>query len=115
MSTDPSDIWARCLLAVEKRITSQSFHTWFRPTGCSYFDADTIRIEVPSSFFADWLEENYATLIQSIIEDETSASPEIEFSVRNGDTLESPPFTEPTTPTSPSAPYPTRISRSRDR
>ena len=107
MPTDPSDIWARCLLAVEKRITSQSFHTWFRPTGCSYFDADTIRIEVPTSFFADWLEENYATLIQSIIEDETAASPEIEFSVRSGDTLEPPPFTEPTPPSSPPTPYST--------
>jgi len=103
MPTDPIDIWARCLLAVEKRITRQSFHTWFRPTSCSYLDADTIRIEVPTSFFADWLEENYAPLIESVIKEETSLSPEIDFSVRDDDTLEPPPFTEPA-PTPPAPP-----------
>ena len=98
MHMDPTDIWAKCLLSIEKQVTRQSFHTWFQPTSCSHFDKRTICIEVPSSFFADWLEENYAGLIQSSITEETSLSPEIEFSVREESALEPPPFADPNPP-----------------
>jgi len=75
------EFWARCLLSIEKKINRQTFETWFRPTKLKYLDEANAQIEVPSSFFADWLEEHYIELIRSTIHDQTSYSPEISFHI----------------------------------
>jgi len=100
----PSEVWAKCLLSIEKKISKQSFHTWFRPTKCRHFDGKSIVIEVPSSFFAEWLEENYFHLIRSTIKDETSLTPEISFSIADESAPEPPSFSEPIVELSPPEP-----------
>ncbi len=93
----PPEIWAKCLLSIERKISKQSFHTWFKPTRCDNFDSKSIVIEVPSSFFAEWLEENYFHLIRSTIQDETSLSPEISFSITDESAPEPPSFSQTVT------------------
>jgi len=85
MSSDSAEIWARCLVAIEKNIPKQSFETWLRPTKCSYFDAEKMVIDVPSSFFAEWLDEHFFGLIQSTVIEVTSLSPQISFFVLEED------------------------------
>lgn len=96
MSFTPEEIWARCLLAIEKRVPSQTFETWFRPTQCSHFGDDSIVINVPSSFFAEWLEEHYINLIRSAVAEIEGRSPTVSFFVVEEKTL--PRRTSPETP-----------------
>ena len=81
MSSDPVETWARCLLAIEKKIPKQSFQTWLQPTRCSRFDAEQMVIDVPSSFFSEWLGQHFFLLIQSAVTEVTSLSPQISFFV----------------------------------
>ena len=81
MSQDAQEQWARCLLNIERRVRSQSFNTWFRPTTALRFDAEVLAIEVSSSYFAHFVESNYLPLIQSVVEEETELSPRVTFAV----------------------------------
>ena len=80
-SQETHELWARCLLNIERHVRPQSFNTWFRPTKARRFDAELLEIEVSSSYFADWVESNYLKLIQSAVEEETDLVPRIVFSI----------------------------------
>lgn len=81
MSQDPQELWAHCLLSIERQIRPQSFSTWFRPTKAKRFDEQTLELEVPSAIISDWIENNYLSLIQRVVRDETSREPRIHFSI----------------------------------
>tara|TARA_B100000686_G_scaffold197664_1_gene204533 strand:+ start:203 stop:1705 length:1503 start_codon:yes stop_codon:yes gene_type:complete len=81
MPHDSQELWARCLLNIERQMRPQSFNTWFRPTKALRFDADILEIEVSSSYFADWVESTYIDLIQRAVGEETSLAPRITFAV----------------------------------
>ena len=85
MSQDNHEHWARCLLNIERRVRPQSFDTWFRPTKVGRFDADLLEIEVSSSYFAEWVESNYLSMIQKAVLEETGLAPRIVFSVSGPD------------------------------
>ena len=90
MITTPSqethELWARCLLNIERHVRPQSFNTWFRPTSARRFDAELLEIEVASSYFADWVESNYLKLIQDAVKEETDLVPRIVFSIADNNT-----------------------------
>ncbi|MCD6170663.1 MAG: chromosomal replication initiator protein DnaA [Candidatus Latescibacteria bacterium] len=75
------EFWARCLLRAEAKIPRQSFETWLRPTRLLHLDSEIALIQVPSSFFAEWLEQHYLSLIKSVILEQGALSPQISFSV----------------------------------
>lgn len=78
--------WSRCLHAIQQKIQAQSFETWFAPITARQFSSDVAVFEVPDSFFADWLEENYTGLIKSTIDEVLSWRPSIRFAVREANT-----------------------------
>ena len=84
MRDNPTGLWARCLQAIQEKIQPQSFQTWFGPTVSKVLGPDRAVIEVPSAFFAEWLEEHYASLILEAVKAETSWRPTLEFVVRRG-------------------------------
>ncbi len=81
MSQDPQELWAHCLLSIEKQIRPQSFSTWFRPAKAKEFNQDKLELEVPSAIISDWIENNYLDLIQQVIRVETGLSPKISFAI----------------------------------
>ncbi len=93
MSQDAQEVWARCLLHIERRMRPQTFNTWFQPTAAKRFDEEVLELEVSSAYFAHFVESNYLPLIQSVVEEETTLCPTITFSVAQ----------EPLKPTAPSS------------
>ena len=81
MIQDPNELWARCLLEIEQRVRLQSFDHWFRPTKVRQFSTDLLEIEVPTSFFAEWVESNFQHLIQQVVKQVASINPQIRFIV----------------------------------
>ena len=78
--------WSRCLHAIQQKLQPQSFETWFAPITARELTSEEAVFEVPNSFFADWLEENYAGLIETTIQDVLTWKPRIAFAV--GETCE---------------------------
>ncbi len=91
MSQDAQELWAQCLLNIERRVRAQSFNTWFRPTTARQFNAELLEIEVSSSYFAHFVESNYLSLIVSVVDEETRLSPQVSFVVAH----ETGPMTRP--------------------
>ncbi|MEE2658529.1 MAG: chromosomal replication initiator protein DnaA [Candidatus Latescibacterota bacterium] len=81
MSQDIQELWARCLLNIERRVRAQSFNTWFRPTTVRQFDAESLEIEVSSAYFAHFVESNFLALIQAVVEEEAGLQPNVVFAV----------------------------------
>jgi chromosomal replication initiation ATPase DnaA len=75
--------WSRCLHAIQQKLQPQSFETWFAPITARELTSEEAVFEVPNSFFADWLEENYAGLIESTIQDVLAWKPSIAFAAWN--------------------------------
>ena len=78
---DPQELWAQCLLNIERRVRPQSFTNWFKQTSVSRFDEDLLEIQVPSAFSAAWVEEHYLQMIQAVVMEETTLAPRISFAV----------------------------------
>ena len=84
MPESAAGLWDQCLQSIKGRIQSQSFDTWFGQTSIKKLGPKEVVVEVPSRFFADWLEEHYTWLISGTIKDEFGWPPSLTFSVRDG-------------------------------
>lgn len=78
---DPQELWAQCLLNIERQVRPQSFANWFLPTSVNRFDEDSLVIQVPSAVSADWVEKHYLQMIRSVVREETAMTPRISFIV----------------------------------
>ena len=57
------NLWERILSTLQHKIDDQSFTTWLKPTQQVSVSDGTLRVEVPSALFADWITKNYQSLI----------------------------------------------------
>jgi chromosomal replication initiator protein len=58
------NLWDRILTNLQQKINRQSFNTWLKPTQQLSLADGTLRVEVPSLLFADWISRNYLPLIK---------------------------------------------------
>ena len=63
------NIWERVLTKIESKIGAHSFSTWFKPTHLVSEDTTSVRVSVPNSWFAEWLESNYRSVIRDALEE----------------------------------------------
>ena len=103
MSQDHQELWAQCLLSIERRVRPQSFNSWFRPTKAWSFSEENLVIECPTSYSAEWVESNYLTLIKEVVQEETHFKPKISFAVAEENRPQSPAYLPPTR--NPSEPF----------
>ncbi len=67
MNLNEKKVWDNCLSIIEKKISPQSFHTWFSPIIPLDYKNNTLTIKVPNRFFYEWLESHYKTLLKEVI------------------------------------------------
>ncbi len=60
-------VWQNCLEQIEEKVGPSSFETWFRTTDLTYTDQGEPCIQVPNQFFADFIEEHFASLIRDTL------------------------------------------------
>ena len=61
--TANSPEWKDCLLYISRRLTEQSFNTWFKPTKGKLNGEGKFTITVPNQFVADWINSHFGDLI----------------------------------------------------
>ncbi|WP_027339684.1 chromosomal replication initiator protein DnaA [Halonatronum saccharophilum] len=57
-------LWNSTLEAIDKKLSTPSFETWFKPTKIIAIQNNTVFIEVPNEFAKDWLKTKYEKLIK---------------------------------------------------
>ena len=71
MEQEYQRVWDECLAFIHDNLTGKegetAFSTWFKPIIPVKLDANTLTIQVPSPFFYEWLEQNYADVLKDAI------------------------------------------------
>jgi chromosomal replication initiator protein len=73
------NIWDRVLGRIEARVNAHSFKTWFRPTHLVSENDASLRVRVPNSWFAEWLQTNYLPVIQDVLREIERPGLSVEF------------------------------------
>ncbi len=77
-------VWAEVLNVLKVRVAPQAFQTWLAPTRVAGVVNGTVRVNVPSLFFADWLQHHYLNDIIFALKTVTGREMEVEFVPQEG-------------------------------
>lgn len=64
---DASSVWKDCLRSIKENVTLMTYNTWFLPIKPVELKDNTLKIQIPSQFFWEWIDEHYNTLINKTI------------------------------------------------
>ncbi len=64
---DAAKLWADILDYVRPRISREGFDTWLTPTRGRALSNGVLEVEVPNSFFADWLSQHYSAEVRAAL------------------------------------------------
>jgi chromosomal replication initiator protein len=75
-------IWANCLQIIKDNVDSHAYNTWFAPIVPSRLIDNVLTIEVPSSFFYEYLEGHYLDLLRKTLRKELGNTAKLEYSIK---------------------------------
>lgn len=64
---DAATVWKECLKAIKDNVTLMTYNTWFLPIKPLELKGFTLKVQIPSRFFWEWIDEHYNTLINRTI------------------------------------------------
>jgi len=67
-TTNISEIWGDFLGEIKNNVTQMTFNTWFLPIKPIEMSNSTIKVQLPSQFFWEWIDEHYKSLISKTIQ-----------------------------------------------
>ncbi len=75
------NIWSQFLDSVKQNIPDQSYQTWFVPLKPLNLEDHALTIEVPSSFYYEWLEGHYDKLIKDTLFKILGSQAQVKFEI----------------------------------
>lgn len=65
----PSSVWKNCLSLIKENVTLMTYNTWFLPIKPMELSDSTLKVQLPSHFFWEWIDEHYSSLIHKTLND----------------------------------------------
>jgi chromosomal replication initiator protein len=62
-----TEIWKKCMLVIKENVPALTYSTWFIPIKPIKYIEGNLKIEVPNTFFIEWIEEHYNTIINNVV------------------------------------------------
>ena len=66
---DAASVWKECLKSIKDNVTLMTYNTWFLPIKPLELKDFSLKVQIPSQFFWEWIDEHYNTLINRTILD----------------------------------------------
>jgi chromosomal replication initiator protein len=66
---EPINIWKACLLKIKENVSMMTYNTWFLPIKPIELRNSTLKVQIPSQFFWEWIDEHFNGLITRSITD----------------------------------------------
>lgn len=114
MEKDYQRVWEECLSFIKDNLAGKEnekvFSTWFEPIVPVNLDGSTLIIQVPSQFFYEWLEQNYAELLKNAIRLTLGPNACLQYSIVMDTSISESPITT----CIPSSGRPTTVNRAKD-
>ncbi len=67
--TDVNSIWKNCLTRIKENVTLMTYNTWFLPIRPVEIKDNNLKVQLPSQFFWEWIDEHYSLLINKTVKD----------------------------------------------
>jgi chromosomal replication initiator protein len=81
MAKNYESVWSNCVAIIKEKVGEQNFETWFKPIIPLCLVETSLTIQVPSQFFYEWLEENYANVLRQAISNELGVTGQLKYSI----------------------------------
>jgi len=66
---EPINVWKACLLKIKENVSMMTYNTWFLPIKPIELSDSTLKVQIPSQFFWEWIDEHFNGLITRAITD----------------------------------------------
>jgi len=76
-------IWNKCLSILKKQVSYVTFESWFLNTSLIDINEKQAVIQVPTKFYADWIQEHYQTILIQILEQVSGNRLNLIFTIDN--------------------------------
>ena len=77
-------IWNSCLRVIKDNLKSETYKAFFEPIKPIRVKQNILTIEVPTSFFYEYIEEHYVDLLKKVIRKELGPDAKLEYSIPVG-------------------------------
>ncbi|MFN3873449.1 MAG: chromosomal replication initiator protein DnaA [Ignavibacterium sp.] len=67
-NTDANSVWKNCLTIIKENVKPMTFNTWFLPIRPVSFEENVIKIQLPTQFFWEWIDEHYNHILNKAIQ-----------------------------------------------
>lgn len=67
LASSPSLVWKNCLSLIKENVTLMTYNTWFLPIRPVDLVNSTLKVQLPSQFFWEWIDEHYSSLIHKVL------------------------------------------------
>lgn len=67
--TSHLNVWKSCLLKIKENVSMMTYNTWFLPIKPLELSDSTLKVQIPSQFFWEWIDEHFNGLITRSITD----------------------------------------------
>ena len=74
--------WSECLAFVKPHLKPLTFKTWFEPIIPTNLEDSLLTIEVPSTYFYEWLEEHHFDLLRAAVLEVIGESAQLQYAVK---------------------------------
>jgi len=64
---DPITVWKSCLIKIKESVSMMTYNTWFLPIKPVELKNSTLKVQIPSQFFWEWIDEHFNILITKSI------------------------------------------------
>lgn len=81
MESSPQDIWQQVVKVLDDKLDRHNLETWIAPVKALEITDNSLRLGVPSKFFASWMEEHHVDTIRVALKDVTGADLGVEFAI----------------------------------
>lgn len=68
-NNDANSIWKACLTQIKEGVSQMTYNTWFLPIRPVSVIDSIIKIQLPSQFFWEWIDEHYNSVINKAVRD----------------------------------------------
>lgn len=73
------EVWDKTKDLIKLKVNPQTFETWFKPAKGMDISKGTLTVEVPNSFFKDWLLDHHLDLIKATLKEISGDNLALEF------------------------------------
>ena len=81
MESNHVELWNRCLQVIRDNVSEHAFNTWFKPIIPLKYENKTLTVEVPTSYFYEFIEDHYLGLLRSVLYKEIGEGTRLMYSI----------------------------------